>query len=86
LDDCLSAVDTETEKQILACFNEIMVDKTAIVITHRIYSYLQFDKIIVLDDGQIVEEGTHDELLAAKGYYFEMFERQAVEMAATPLS
>jgi ATP-binding cassette subfamily B multidrug efflux pump len=83
LDDCLSAVDTETEKQILACFNEIMADKTAIVITHRIYSYLQFDKIIVLDDGQIVEEGTHDELLAAKGYYFEMFERQAVEMEST---
>lgn len=83
LDDCLSAVDTNTEKQILACFNEIMADKTAIVITHRIYAYLQFDKIIVLDEGRIVEEGTHDELLAAKGYYYEMFERQAVEPEAT---
>lgn len=86
LDDCLSAVDTNTEKQILSCFNEIMADTTAIVITHRIYAYLQFDKIIVLDDGQIVEEGTHDELLAAKGYYFEMFERQALEQAASPFS
>ncbi len=79
LDDCLSAVDTNTEKQILACFNEIMADKTAIVITHRIYSYLSFDKILVVDEGRIVEEGTHEELLANKGYYYELFERQAVE-------
>lgn len=79
LDDCLSAVDTTTEKQILGYFTEALADKTAIIITHRIYSLLQFDKIIILDDGKIVESGTHDELIARKGYYFELFEKQTVE-------
>lgn len=79
LDDCLSAVDTNTEKQILGYFTEALSDKTAIIITHRIYSLLQFDKIIVLDHGRIAEEGTHEELLARKGYYAEMFEKQSLE-------
>ncbi|MBK7869794.1 MAG: ABC transporter ATP-binding protein [Saprospiraceae bacterium] len=79
LDDCLSAVDTNTEKQILGYFTEALSDKTAIIITHRIYSLLQFDKIIVLDDGQIVEEGTHEELLSRKGYYAELYEKQTIE-------
>lgn len=79
LDDCLSAVDTNTEKQILGYFTEALSDKTAIIITHRIYSLLQFDKIIVLQDGAIIEEGTHDELMARKGYYAELYERQTVE-------
>ncbi len=79
LDDCLSAVDTNTEKKILSVFNEILADKTVIVITHRIYSYLSFDKILVMDEGRIIEEGTHEELLALGGYYAELFERQAVE-------
>jgi ATP-binding cassette subfamily B multidrug efflux pump len=79
MDDCLSAVDTNTEKQILAWFNEEMDNKTAVIITHRIYAYLQFDKIIVLDEGRIVEEGTHDSLLLAKGYYYDLYERQTAE-------
>ena len=79
LDDCLSAVDTNTEKQILRYFNEALQHKTALVITHRIYSLIQFDKIIVLDQGHIVEEGTHEELLANKGYYADLFERQSAE-------
>ena len=79
LDDCLSAVDTNTEKRILQYFNEVLKEKTAIVITHRIYSLLQFDKIIVLDHGRIAEEGTHEELLGRKGYYAEMVERQSAE-------
>jgi ATP-binding cassette subfamily B multidrug efflux pump len=79
LDDCLSAVDTNTEKQILGYFTEALSDKTAIIITHRIYSLLQFDKIIVLDHGRIAETGTHEELLARKGYYAEMFEKQSLE-------
>ncbi|MBX2871118.1 MAG: ABC transporter ATP-binding protein/permease [Saprospiraceae bacterium] len=79
LDDCLSAVDTNTEKQILGYFTSALSDKTAIIITHRIYSLLQFDKIIVLDEGKIVEEGTHSELLQQKGYYYQLYEKQTME-------
>lgn len=79
LDDCLSAVDTNTEKQILAYFNEFLADKTTIIITHRIYSLLTFDKIIVLEEGRIAEEGTHQELLKIGGYYADMFEKQSLE-------
>lgn len=79
LDDCLSAVDTNTEQQILGYFNEALGDKTAVIITHRIYGHLKFDKIIVLEDGAIAEMGTHEELLANGGYYSEIVERQVEE-------
>lgn len=81
LDDSLSAVDTNTEKQILGYFNTVLANKTAIIITHRIYSSLEFDKVIVLEDGMIAEEGTHEELLLNKGYYADMYERQSLEEA-----
>jgi ATP-binding cassette subfamily B protein len=79
LDDSLSAVDTDTEKRILGYLNEDLADKTAIIITHRIYSLLAFDKIIVLDQGAIVEEGTHEELIERKGYYYDLYEKQSLE-------
>ena len=76
LDDCLSAVDTNTEKEILGYFKEHLANKTAIIITHRIYSLLSFDKIIVMDGGRVVEEGTHEELLKANGYYKAQYDKQ----------
>jgi ATP-binding cassette subfamily B protein len=75
-DDCLSAVDARTEKEIIGNLNEYLEDKTAIIITHRIFSLFSFDKIVVLDDGEIVEEGTHQQLLSLNGYYAGLYARQ----------
>jgi ATP-binding cassette subfamily B protein len=79
LDDCLSAVDTKTEAEITGYLNEACADKTTIIITHRLYAALQFDLIIVLDDGKITEMGTHEELLENKGYYYDIYEKQRLE-------
>ena len=79
LDDCLSAVDTKTEHKILNYLKNDLETKTTIIITHRIHNLLQYDKIIVLEEGQIVEEGNHEELMQLNGYYRQMFERQLVE-------
>jgi ATP-binding cassette subfamily B multidrug efflux pump len=75
-DDCLSAVDARTEKTILVNLYEYLQDRTAIIITHRIFSLFNFDKIIVMDDGKIVEEGTHSALMARNGIYAEMYRKQ----------
>lgn len=75
-DDCLSAVDAKTEKQILGNLYEVLKDKTALIITHRIFSLLEFDQILVLDQGRIIEQGTHQELLSKDGYYAELYRKQ----------
>lgn len=80
-DDCLSAVDAKTEKEILQHLNESLHDKTAIIITHRIFSLLDFDQIILLDDGQIVEQGTHASLMAMNGEYAELYRQQQIDLA-----
>jgi ATP-binding cassette subfamily B protein len=76
LDDCLSALDANTEHKILKYLDETLADKTAIIITHRVSTLMQFDKIIVLDEGQIIEEGTHDNLMAKNGYYSQIIKKQ----------
>lgn len=79
LDDCLSAVDTATEKQIQQNLDQVLAGKTAIIITHRIFALLQFDNILVLDDGKIVEQGTHQQLLSKGGVYTEIYQKQLTE-------
>lgn len=78
-DDCLSAVDTKTEKEIIENLHRFLRNKTAIIITHRIFSLFDFDNIIVLDEGRVVETGTHQQLLATNGYYAYLYEQQQQE-------
>lgn len=76
LDDALSAVDTKTENAILQSLSKIMQGRTSIIISHRVSSAKLADKIIVLDDARVVEEGTHDQLMDHKGTYKELYEKQ----------
>lgn len=78
-DDCLSAVDTETEERILSNLEQVSSDKTTIIISHRVSSAKNADKIIVLDDGKIVQQGVHNQLIKEKGYYKELYEQQLLE-------
>jgi ATP-binding cassette subfamily B protein len=79
LDDSLSAVDANTEKQIMQSLSNQLHDKTAVIITHRAFSFIDFDLILVLEKGRVVEMGKHSELLKNKGIYFELFEKQKTE-------
>jgi ATP-binding cassette subfamily B protein len=76
LDDALSAVDTKTENNILNSLKRIMKGRTTIIISHRVSSAKLANKIIVLMDGSIVEEGTHESLLEKNGIYKDLYERQ----------
>lgn len=75
-DDCLSAVDSKTENFIVSNFNKTLINKTCIIITHRIFTAIPFHKIIVIDDGKIIEEGNHEKLMNLNGYYASLFKKQ----------
>ena len=81
LDDALSSVDTHTEELILTRLREVLRTRTAIVISHRISTVRHADRIVVLDDGRIAEQGTHDELLALGGLYADLYRKQLLEEA-----
>lgn len=79
LDDCLSAVDTETEEQILNNLKDIADKKTTIIVTHRVSSAKNADKIIILNEGTILEQGTHNQLINQNGYYANLYKKQLSE-------
>ncbi|AWH86126.1 ABC transporter [Flavobacterium album] len=79
LDDCLSAVDTETEEAILNNLLEFCRDKTTIIVSHRVSSAKNADKIIILEDGRIIQQGTHNSLVSQPGYYKELYLKQLSE-------
>jgi ATP-binding cassette subfamily B multidrug efflux pump len=78
-DDCLSAVDTETEEKILSNLENISKNKTTFIISHRVSSAKNADKIIILDAGKITQQGTHNQLITQEGYYKELYEQQLLE-------
>jgi ATP-binding cassette subfamily B multidrug efflux pump len=78
-DDCLSAVDTETEEQILNNLLQISKDKTTIIVSHRVSSAKNADKIIIIEEGQIIQEGSHNQLINQPGYYADLYLRQLSE-------
>jgi ATP-binding cassette subfamily B protein len=78
-DDCLSAVDTETEEAILNNLQEICKDKTTIIVSHRVSSAKNADQIIILDEGRIIEQGSHNQLINQEGYYADLYLKQLSE-------
>ncbi len=79
LDDCLSAVDTETEEEILGNLEKVAKDKTTIIVSHRISSAKNADQIIVLENGEVTQQGTHLQLINKEGYYRELYQKQLAE-------
>ena len=79
LDDCLSAVDAKTEQEIIGHLERFLAGKTAIIITHRIFTHLKFDKVIILENGTVLEIGTPEELLERDNYYSQMYRLQMMK-------
>jgi len=80
-DDCFSALDTDTEERILSNLKNNFQDKTIIIVSHRISCVKHSDKIIVIDEGKIIQEGSHKKLINIKGYYKELFDKQKTELS-----
>ncbi len=81
LDDCLSAVDTETEEIILKNLERITKNSTTIIVSHRISSIKHADSILVLEEGKIIQQGTHNQLSSVDGFYKELYEQQLLEQS-----
>jgi ATP-binding cassette subfamily B protein len=79
LDEATAHLDSENEALVQLALKEALIGRTSIVIAHRLSTIIQADQILVLDGGQIAERGTHEELVANKGLYFELFERQNLQ-------
>lgn len=81
-DDCLSAVDTVTEEKILRNLRQIMKGKTSVMVSHRVATVKECHKILVLESGEIIQEGTHASLIAVDGFYRQLYERQSMDESA----
>ena len=79
MDDCLSAVDTETEEAILSNLAGVKDKKTAIIVSHRVSTVKNATKILVMDQGRIIQQGDHNELIKTPGYYKALYEKQLIE-------
>lgn len=78
-DDCLSALDVKTERQLIEAMNQRDSSSTILLITHRIFNQLDFHKVLVLDDGEVVEVGSQEELMLKKGYYYDIYKKQEMK-------
>ncbi len=86
LDDCLSAVDTETEEIIIQNLKKIMKESSTIIISHRVSSAKHCDQILFLDDGAVIEHGSHEELIEKRGQYFELYQKQLAEFGGVSVN